>query len=75
MMDHVWLVNAPVSTADARNLLLSLLSVIRFLINAISFLMPKFIKEDIIKSSQMSHVTNKSKLFQQLLKLFLSLGH
>ena len=26
MMDQVWLVNAPVSTADARNLLLSLLS-------------------------------------------------
>ena len=54
MMDQVWLVNAPVSTADARNLLLSFPTLLSDFLSMPSVFLPKFVTEDFVYASRMS---------------------
>ena len=54
MMDQVWLVNAPVSTADARNLLLSFPTLLSDFLSMPSVFLPIFVTEDFVYASRMS---------------------
>ena len=54
MIDQVWLVNAPVSTADARNLLLSFPTLLSDFLSMPSVFLPIFVIEDFVYASRLS---------------------
>ena len=72
MMDHVWLVNAPVSTADARNLLLSLLS--GFLSMPSVFLYPNSSKRTLLNRHKCHMSTTNPNFFSKYLNFFFLWG-
>ena len=72
MMDHVWLVNAPVSTADARNLLLSLLS--GFLSMPSVFLCPNSSKRTLLNRHKCLMSPSNPNFFSKYLNFFFLWG-